>query len=283
MFAWLSTHAWGLAVGFSTALTFVAAFLVLERFAPVESDQSPRRVLFNVQSGLLTEVMTIAVAPLAALLPGYILSKTGTGWIDLGLGNPQTLTQRVLAVICYLFVYDVSQYWWHRLQHAHWFFWASHRLHHSDEAFNASTALRRHWIESFTSPFIASIPPAVLFAPFGRDGLAIYIFLTAIGYWNHANLRVSLGPWFVSPMYHRLHHSALPEHDGKNLAGVFPILDVMFGTYCKPSRDAHPTGLYNGERDIGVVRSHLAVFRLWRDGWRRLQRHPLGVAGRHLS
>ncbi|TMH89489.1 MAG: sterol desaturase family protein [Betaproteobacteria bacterium] len=58
----------------------------------------------------------------------------------------------------------------------------------------------------------------------------------------HAGLTHSMLPWrwgwfgkyvLYSPIGHRIHHSALPEHKDKNLGFLFPVWDWMFGTYYK--------------------------------------------------
>jgi sterol desaturase/sphingolipid hydroxylase (fatty acid hydroxylase superfamily) len=46
------------------------------------------------------------------------------------------------------------------------------------------------------------------------------------------------------PQYHRIHHSASPEHFDRNFAAFFPIFDFMFGTSHRPMPDEFPsTGL----------------------------------------
>ena len=39
---------------------------------------------------------------------------------------------------------------------------------------------------------------------------------------------------FPSPAHHHVHHSRHPEHIDKNFAFVFPVWDVLFGTYHMP-------------------------------------------------
>jgi sterol desaturase/sphingolipid hydroxylase (fatty acid hydroxylase superfamily) len=60
---------------------------------------------------------------------------------------------------------------------------------------------------------------------------------------THANVKLRLGvltPLIVGPQVHRIHHSRLPEHQDKNFAQYFPVIDKMFGTYHAPGPDEFP-------------------------------------------
>jgi sterol desaturase/sphingolipid hydroxylase (fatty acid hydroxylase superfamily) len=258
---------------FAISLGFVAAFLALAYLRIAERGQTHRDVLLNVRIGVATQIGLLFVGPLGALASRAFQHFTGSGWIDLGLANPEGFWQIALAAFVYLALFDFSNYWWHRLQHGHWFFWAAHRLHHSDTALNASTALRTHWLDSLFSPFFVSMPVVILFQPIGHSDLLVYLLVTSIGFWNHANLRVSLGPFLTSPLYHRIHHSNDPADDRKNLAGVFPAYDWLFGTYQAPVKDkVHATGLFHGEREDTLRDATLGPFKVWREGYADLRR-----------
>jgi len=96
---------------------------------------------------------------------------------------------------------------------------------------------------------------------------------------NHANIRVGFGrmSWLLtSPQMHRVHHSRLPEHQNKNYASVFSILDVLFGTYYHPRRDEFPPTGVPGERDVRTFGEALTLpFREW---WQRLYAWQRGRA-----
>jgi sterol desaturase/sphingolipid hydroxylase (fatty acid hydroxylase superfamily) len=65
----------------------------------------------------------------------------------------------------------------------------------------------------------------------------------------------------VTPAYHRIHHSRDASHFDKNFAGVFPVLDVIFGTAHFPKGDEKvETGL--GDRhEAGTLREYLLALR----------------------
>jgi sterol desaturase/sphingolipid hydroxylase (fatty acid hydroxylase superfamily) len=59
------------------------------------------------------------------------------------------------------------------------------------------------------------------------------------GAWTHANLSWTFGPLryvIASPVFHRWHHSADAASREKNYAPMFPVWDLMFGTFYMPRR-----------------------------------------------
>jgi sterol desaturase/sphingolipid hydroxylase (fatty acid hydroxylase superfamily) len=145
-----------------------------------------------------------------------------------------------------LFVFDFFYYWFHRLQHTNRWLWEQHKLHHTDEALNVTTAGRVHWSEeAFRSIFI-SLPMGLLFDIKPVDA---GIITMAIGYWGlliHANVRLPFGPLtrvLCGPQAHRIHHSILPEHGNRNFAAFFPVWDILFGTFHHPEEAYPRTGV----------------------------------------
>ena len=66
----------------------------------------------------------------------------------------------------------------------------------------------------------------------------------------HANLPWDFGPlrWVVAtPRFHRWHHSAEQPAISKNFAGLFPVFDLLFGTFYMP-RGVEPRVFGIGER-----------------------------------
>jgi sterol desaturase/sphingolipid hydroxylase (fatty acid hydroxylase superfamily) len=162
----------------------------------------------------------------------------------------------VLSSLLFALIWDTWQYWVHRLQHSSRFFWATHEFHHSETALNATTHSRTHLLSHLM--YIAFYLPILLLignlAPHWIVALLIFRFW---GYFNHANLRLRLGPLtpvISGPQFHRIHHSVEPEHQNKNFAALFPVLDIIFGTYHAPKPDEYPaTGLAEG-KSVDFVR-----------------------------
>lgn len=163
-------------------------------------------------------------------------------------GFPRTPRLAVLQhpyvwAVASAFVTDALFYVYHRLQHALPWFWHIHKLHHTDPAMNITTARRTHFLERALQYFCLSVPMFWLLG-FNLPGAALAVGLTQIFlYVGHADVRLDIGmltPVIVGPLYHRLHHSRRPEHRDVNFAQVFPVLDIIGGTYRRPRWEDYP-------------------------------------------
>ena len=71
-------------------------------------------------------------------------------------------------------------------------------------------------------------------------GIGIFVFAyNTLGYnLRHSHIWVRWpDPWsrfFGSPAHHQVHHSCHPAHVNKNFAFMFPLWDVLFGTFEMP-------------------------------------------------
>ena len=167
--------------------------------------------------------------PRIGLGPLFVLDfrETGENW------HPALRTGFLAVVtLAWSFVYDFSYYWFHRLQHAVPFLWRFHATHHSIEELNGMNC-GHHWSEGFLRVPLLLLPLALLVDLRFQE---VAIIASIVGAWTqfvHANSTIDFGRlrWlFVSPRFHRVHHSTSSEHFNRNFAGVFPIIDVMFGT-----------------------------------------------------
>jgi len=123
----------------------------------------------------------------------------------------------------------------HRLLHRVPFLWEFHKVHHSVEQMGFAAHLRYHWMENIVYKSLSYIPLAML--GFGiSDFFIVYMFNTAIGHWNHANINVNIGPLkyiFNNPQMHIWHHShELPEDKpyGVNFGITLSVWDYIFRT-----------------------------------------------------
>ena len=152
----------------------------------------------------------------------------------------------VLQGVVYLVVSDFMLYWVHRGRHGFGWWWEFHKHHHSATEFNAITQARAHPLDGAAIAISVAIPVQVLG---GTVGNALFVMVVLA---VHAGLTHSMLPWswgwfgryvLYSPIGHRIHHSALPEHKDKNFGGLFPIWDWMFGTYYKGDLINEATGV----------------------------------------
>lgn len=132
-----------------------------------------------------------------------------------------------------LLLVDFLYYFAHRPLHSR-ILWRFHAAHHVPEHLGWMSAFRLHPMESFTKRFV----PFTILAPLGfsaEAGILAGLATALFGYVGHSNVSWDFGPFrklFVSPLFHRFHHSR--EIPGKNLGGVFSCWDMIFGTYYLP-------------------------------------------------
>ena len=160
----------------------------------------------------------------------------------------------LLGLLTYTLLMDLGEFLFHRAQHQIPWLWRMHALHHSDPNMNVTTTSRHYWAE----PLIKSLSIWPLCACLASPTPAIVLSYALISIYHnfvHANLRVDFGRWswvLNCPAYHRRHHSALPEHFNSNYASLFPIFDVLTGSYRQPS-GFPPTGLMKTPASLADV------------------------------
>ena len=151
---------------------------------------------------------------------------------------------------------DFAAYLTHYLQHKIPILWEFHKIHHSAEVLHPLTNYREHPIDNVAyaiangiatglvisgCQFLFSAVPTHLLVP--MLGISVLPFLfNFMGY----NLRHShiwlrwpgvLAYLWGCPAHHQIHHSYRPKHINKNFAFMFPIWDVVFGTFYLPKHE----------------------------------------------
>ena len=214
--------------GWTAVLALVAALTLAERRWPARSEPATR--LLNVTIWGARSVFRLTAMPLFALALGA--GATRLGVLSLRIDRwPLWLSAPLLVVSL-----DLCEYLYHRAQHAVPWLWRRHALHHSDPCVNATTTDRHWWGDLVLKAVLFAIPVAVVFRPSGLD-YSIYAAISFYNYFSHANLRVDFGRWswvLNSPAYHRLHHARDPRYYGANFAALFPIFDLISGSYRRP-------------------------------------------------
>jgi sterol desaturase/sphingolipid hydroxylase (fatty acid hydroxylase superfamily) len=188
-----------------------------------------------------------------AISPGFVLS---------GLDYLRSLPSAMKIGLALLLV-DFTIYWIHRAQHRFDVMWRTHKWHHSVE--------HMYWFAGFRTSFLHSliynIPqvliPMQLFHLSPLEAGVGYSLGLFIQFWEHTNVRVNIGPLkyiFITPQYHRVHHSAT-RHQGMNLGTTFSIWDRTFGTYIDPDAlpESYPLGLGEPIEKSDVPRMLLGV------------------------
>lgn len=175
-------------------------------------------------------VVLVVVAAFAQLAYGQIQKEQ----IMAGFGPLSRLPPLVQA-LAMLVLADFVGYWMHRLFHGRRL-WPFHAVHHSSETLDWLSSVRGHPVNELVSRIATTLPLLALgFAP--SAALWVAPVFALFGVLLHANLDWDFGRLrsvIASPVFHRWHHATDPEARNKNFAGLFPVWDILFGTYYMP-------------------------------------------------
>jgi len=236
--SWLIQYQTPLRVGFFLGLFTLIA---LWEWLKPRRQQSAKRVNRWVNNVGLVVVATLLVRMVVPMgLAVIALQVQEAGW---GLFNQLTFSLW-LEVMLALVLLDLAIYWQHRIFHQVPVLWRLHRVHHSDPAFDVSTAVRFHPLEILLSVFIKGLLVWIL----GIPATAIIIFeviLNAVALFNHGNIRLPKG-WdgvlrsvLVTPDMHRVHHSNIPRETNSNYGFNLSIWDKIFGSHTAQPQKGH--------------------------------------------
>ena len=147
-----------------------------------------------------------------------------------GLLNQFGLTGPVKFILS-LLVLDAWLYVWHRANHTIPLLWRFHRMHHSDNRMDVTTATRFHLGEHLGANVLRlGLIPAL--------GIAIWpiviyeMLVLASTQFHHANISVGRwDPWLrlviVTPDMHKVHHSRWRPETDSNYSSVLSIWDRL--------------------------------------------------------
>jgi sterol desaturase/sphingolipid hydroxylase (fatty acid hydroxylase superfamily) len=208
----------------------VILFEVLERVRPAREVDRWKDVKIDVLSFslaiLLNRASHFMVGKTAqAFAPHFVLDS---------VARLQALASGTKIVLAVLLV-DLIIYWIHRAQHRFETLWRTHAWHHSIEQLYWFSGFRTSFFHSFLYAIPAASVPILLFNLTPLEAGIGYSFGLFVQFWEHTNLNVKIGPlaWiFITPDYHRVHHST--EHSRSNFGTTFSFWDRMFGTYIDP-------------------------------------------------
>jgi len=259
------THVYLDLVGSVILLSVV--FYLFELRAPAQSYQPLSKRVFNlIYASLYLAATLFLLQPLVSPIISRIFLLVGIGWLFNSVSISSTLANELWFAVVYVICVDLWQYWLHRLQHRIPFLWATHRFHHSETALNATSQARHHLLQ-VPLVIIANLPVLILLGARPPHYLVLILISRVWGFVNHANLRIGfsfLTPFVSGPQWHRIHHSILPQHQDKNFATFLPFIDVIFGTYYRPSRDEFPPPGLLGEAEPNTLReATIAPFAAW--------------------
>lgn len=197
-----------------------------------------KRWFTNFSLLILSSILVRLIFPAAAVGAAIYAEGKGLGLFPyLGFGA-------LAAGIVSFFVLDFAVWLEHVASHKIPLLWRIHRMHHADQGFDATTALRFHPFEIVFSMFWkAGVVVAV-----GAPVLSVLIFeivLNGASMFNHANINIPrrvdrfLRLFVVTPDMHRVHHSSERVETDSNYGFNFPFWDRLFATYRNQPRLGH--------------------------------------------
>jgi sterol desaturase/sphingolipid hydroxylase (fatty acid hydroxylase superfamily) len=233
-------------------VAMVCIVLIVERRWPI-SITPLSEVIDDWKVVSVNLALTALLAPLTTVCSGIILSTLGQGWIHLPTHGYWYLVSLIILVV----ISDLYHYTFHRLQHAIPFLWAMHSFHHSANAITFITGARHLWMERVLASAVLPIIPVLFQIPPDMQLILSLIYFIP-DTCAHLNVRFPMGRMITlvnSPQWHRIHHSAMPEHRDKNFASLLPVWDILFGTAWIPKPDEYPVTGFDPPVRVSVIDS----------------------------
>ncbi len=239
--------------------TFVGFVILCALFWTIKSLWPEDRTQPRWRRGSITDTLYFFILiPIAkflgtvAIIIAFVLTVRFIPKLGVAQLGSQPEWLQVLEVIL---LGDMFGYWIHRAFHRVPALWPYHAVHHSSEQVDWLASVRVHPVDSVVTKLGSTVP--FFFLGFSKLTLGSYIgFLAIYPLVLHANVAWSYGPLralIASPAFHRWHHTAEREGLDKNLSGLFPFIDVLFGTYYFPRRASTVYGLYDERMSANLV------------------------------
>ena len=188
-----------------------------------------RHAMPNVALTLMLVITNLSLSFSSAYLADFSV-RNGIGlFLFLGLSSWIQIIFGVLAL-------DLFAYFAHVLLHKSWLGWQFHRVHHSENAVDVTTAFRQHPGETVWR-ILWQLAAIVVF---GIPLWVVIVYLIFSGLnaeLEHANIRLSLRIdrllrlLIVTPNMHKVHHSREQRETDSNYSNIFSLWDRLFGTY----------------------------------------------------
>jgi sterol desaturase/sphingolipid hydroxylase (fatty acid hydroxylase superfamily) len=224
----------------------VAVLLALSLWRPMYrwTARTTTGVVHDYSYGVFHTLVTAPLIVLYAMALDDIVTQWMPG-IRLELLSALPAPAQVITAIV---VNDLLGYIAHYLRHRIRPLWHFHTIHHAQRDVNPFTTKRTHIVEELFARGVVRWIPLALMGSAPEVWLVYYWYDAVWDYFVHSNVRVPYGPLkylLVSPQFHRLHHSSLPQHADKNFADHLALWDVIFGTASFDYEQEHPTGVPN--------------------------------------
>ena len=247
-------------------------FGALERLVPAVADQPRIRggtwvdvgwwFVTPLFSKLMSRVAIVLVLVAVAAASGVPI-RTETLQAFLAPRPALAALPWLVQLLLFLLVADLLAYASHRWLHASRL-WPIHAVHHSSTQVDWLSSVRVHPLNDVVTRLAQAVP--IVLIGFDPTIVAAYVPLFLFyGVLVHANVDWTFGPlrWVLaSPVFHRWHHAAEADGLNRNFAGMFPFIDLAFGTFhMPPGRRPESYGIPGEDVPDGMWRQMLYPFR----------------------
>lgn len=140
------------------------------------------------------------------------------------------------GLLIFFIINDFVQWFTHTLLHRFEFLWQFHKVHHSVEEMGFAAHLRYHWMENLFYKPLKTLAVMSIGGMEPEHAYIIHFISVLIGHLNHANVRITWGPFkyiLNNSVMHLYHHAkVLPEGQmpGVNFGISLSIWDYIFRT-----------------------------------------------------
>ncbi|GGF66880.1 fatty acid hydroxylase [Wenyingzhuangia marina] len=188
-------------------------------------------------------------------LIGNIFKQYGVSIKSLTLIDIQNFSP-IEQLLFFFVISDFFQWFTHVLLHRIPFLWKFHQIHHSVKEMGFAAHLRYHWMENILYKPLKTLAIMLLGGFEPEQAYIVHFIAITIGHINHANLKITWGPFkyvFNNPVMHLYHHSyELPKHKkyGMNYGISLSIWDYIFKTHYIPEVDKNLKLGFKGDNKI---------------------------------
>lgn len=201
-------------------------FIAAEKWKPLSN--------INIKSVIALDIVAAVISGILFSACGYLLNNLYKEYLF--YAQLKHIPVFVRVMMFYLLA-DFGAYWVHRLMHTK-LFWKSHCWHHAPKYMYWLSGARGSAIQMFLTTLPVIIAWPLMFNI--PNWLYLFMFSEFVfrNHWMHLNVDMRfkiMEMIFITPAYHRIHHSSDPFHHNRNFAVLFTFWDKIFGTYIDPS------------------------------------------------
>ena len=224
-------------------LIVLGLFLAIEHMVGPASRAAKRyRLIWTVQLTFLAIAAAIELAlARLQLMPTEPLIRVAPG-----SGPVEALLWVAPFYLLSLLIADFFRYWLHRAQHRFAWLWRFHAVHHSQVDLDVLHNVT-HPVDQLGNYLLIAVPTALLIGVDNGQLFLLAAFFAIHAHLIHMNVPIHFGrlrTLICDNRYHFQHHSRRRQDFDTNFAGMFPLLDMLFGTYRRPDPDRLPeTGI----------------------------------------